>query len=79
MSDTPAIELRDLTLGYDRHPVVHHVTGDVAQGELIALVGPNGAGKSTLLKGIDGRAQPLDGAIDLLRHRPTATSPICRR
>jgi zinc/manganese transport system ATP-binding protein len=65
MSRRPAISLRDLTLGYDRHPAVHHVTGDVAQGELLALVGPNGAGKSTLLKGIMGELAPLGGSIDL--------------
>jgi zinc/manganese transport system ATP-binding protein len=65
MSRRLAISLRDLTLGYDRHPAVHHVTGDVAQGELLALVGPNGAGKSTLLKGIMGELAPLGGSIDL--------------
>ena len=55
----PAISFRDLTLGYDRHPAVHHITGDVARGDLLALVGPNGAGKSTLLKGIVGQLKPL--------------------
>ncbi|HLO22085.1 MAG TPA: ATP-binding cassette domain-containing protein, partial [Methyloceanibacter sp.] len=48
----PAISFHDLTLGYDRHPAVHHIDGEVARGELLAIVGPNGAGKSTLLKGI---------------------------
>ena len=59
----PAIVFRNLTLGYDRHPAVHHIEGQVAQGELLALVGPNGAGKSTLLKGIVGELTPLDGGI----------------
>jgi zinc/manganese transport system ATP-binding protein len=65
MSARVAIGLHDLTLGYDRHPAVHHVTGEVKEGELLALVGPNGAGKSTLLKGIMGELAPLDGSIDL--------------
>ena len=64
MSTPNAITFRDLTLGYDRHPAVHHVTGDVAQGDLLALVGPNGAGKSTLLKGIIGELKPLSGSIE---------------
>jgi zinc/manganese transport system ATP-binding protein len=65
MSARVTIGLQDLTLGYDRHPAVHHVTGEVKEAELLALVGPNGAGKSTLLKGIMGELAPLDGSIDL--------------
>jgi zinc/manganese transport system ATP-binding protein len=54
---------RDLTLGYDRHPAVHHLTGEVATGSLLAVVGPNGAGKSTLFRGIVGLLKPLAGSI----------------
>jgi zinc/manganese transport system ATP-binding protein len=59
------ITLRDVTLGYDRHPAVHHLSGEVASGALLAVVGPNGAGKSTLFRGIAGILKPLSGAIDL--------------
>src|SRR6476659_3404011 len=51
------------TLGYDRHPAVHHLTGEVAAGALLAIVGPNGAGKSTLFRGIAGILKPLAGSI----------------
>jgi len=61
----PAVTFRDLTLGYDRHPAVHHITGEVPRGELLAIVGPNGAGKSTLLKGIMGELKPLSGSLKL--------------
>lgn len=57
------LAFRDLTLGYDRHPAVHHLDGDVADGALLAVCGPNGAGKSTLLKGIAGVLKPLSGSI----------------
>jgi zinc/manganese transport system ATP-binding protein len=60
----PAISFHDLTLGYDRHPAVHHITGEVPRGALLAIVGPNGAGKSTLLKGIIGELAPLGGSLD---------------
>jgi zinc/manganese transport system ATP-binding protein len=63
-----AVRFQDLTLGYDRHPAVHHLNGTVEDGALLALVGPNGAGKSTLLKGIVGLLPPLAGAIE--RSRP---------
>jgi zinc/manganese transport system ATP-binding protein len=61
----PVIGFHDLTLGYDRHPAVHHITGEVERGDLLALVGPNGAGKSTLLKGIIGQLKPLSGSLSL--------------
>ena len=62
---TAIIRFDDLTLGYDRHPAVHHLSGALARGTLTAIVGPNGAGKSTLLKGIAGAIPPLGGAIRL--------------
>jgi zinc/manganese transport system ATP-binding protein len=67
---TAALRFRNLTLGYDRHPAVHHLDGTVESGALVAVVGPNGAGKTTLLKGIVGVLPPLEGAIE--RGRETA-------
>ncbi len=60
-----ALQFRNVTLGYDRHPAVHHLDGEVANGALVAVVGPNGAGKSTLFKGIVGVLKPLAGRIEL--------------
>ncbi|WP_130469888.1 zinc ABC transporter ATP-binding protein AztA [Candidatus Magnetaquicoccus inordinatus] len=60
-----AIACRNLTLGYDRHPAVHHLSGSFALGSLTAITGPNGAGKSTLLKGILGLLPPLGGTIKI--------------
>jgi zinc/manganese transport system ATP-binding protein len=59
------ITFRDVTLGYDRHPAVHHLDGEVAAGALLAIVGPNGAGKSTLFRGLVGILKPLAGAIQI--------------
>jgi zinc/manganese transport system ATP-binding protein len=58
------VRFSDLTLGYDRHPAVHHLSGTVDEGALLAVVGPNGAGKSTLFKGIIGALPPLAGKIE---------------
>jgi zinc/manganese transport system ATP-binding protein len=59
------LAFQNFTLGYDRHPAVHHLTGEVASGALLAVIGPNGAGKSTLLRGITGILKPLGGSISL--------------
>ena len=61
---TAALRFNNLTLGYDRHPAVHHLDGAVDTGALMAVVGPNGAGKSTLFKGIIGMIKPLAGRIE---------------
>ena len=66
MSASPAstVVLRNLTLAYDGHPAVHHLSGSFAPGSLTAIVGPNGSGKSTLLKGIVGLLRPVEGLIE---------------
>lgn len=58
------LRLHDLTLGYERHPAVHHLGLTVEDGALLAIVGPNGGGKSTLLKGIAGVLRPMSGRIE---------------
>ena len=59
-----ALRFSNLTLGYERHPAVHHLDGEIEKGSLLAVVGPNGAGKSTLFKGIVGTLRPLAGRIE---------------
>ena len=58
------LSLDNLTVCYDRHPAVHHLSGTFASGSLTAIVGPNGAGKSTLLKAIMGLLPATTGRID---------------
>lgn len=61
---TDLIRLTNLTVTYERHPAVHHVSGAFVSGSLTAIAGPNGAGKSTLLKAIVGELRPAEGSID---------------
>jgi len=58
------IRLSDVTITYDRHPAVHHVSGAFEEGQLTAIVGPNGAGKSTLVKALIGELPLTQGSID---------------
>lgn len=53
------IILENLTLTYERHPAVHHLSGQFPRGSSTAIIGPNGGGKSTLLKSLAG-LHPID-------------------
>jgi zinc/manganese transport system ATP-binding protein len=55
--------LNNLTLGYERHPAVHHLNLTIETGAMVAIVGPNGAGKSTLIKALAGELKPLQGTL----------------
>jgi manganese/zinc/iron transport system ATP- binding protein len=59
-SAVPALEVHDLTVSYQRKPVLWNVDLAVPQGKLVGILGPNGAGKSTLIKAIMGLV-PLAG------------------
>lgn len=58
-----SIALCNLTVGYNRHPALHHLDLVIPSGALVAVVGPNGAGKSTLLKTLAGELRPMSGQV----------------
>lgn len=59
-----AIRFEDVTVAYNRHPAVHHLSGSLEPGSMTAIAGPNGAGKSTLLKALMGELPLAGGRID---------------
>ena len=50
----PLLEIKDLSVRYDKAVILNGVSLSVGEGEFVGLVGPNGAGKSTLLRAISG-------------------------
>ena len=69
MSDTPLLEIRDLTVRYGEIEAVRGLNFTVGTGEVVTLLGSNGAGKSTTLKAISGLVKPATGTV-LLDGRP---------
>lgn len=69
------LTFKDLTLGYNSHPAVHHLSGSVRTGSLTAVVGANGSGKSTLMKGIVGVLKPMAGACTVAPGKRIAYLP----
>lgn len=60
---TPVLELRGLSGGYTRAPVLRDIDLHVAPGEMVACFGSNGAGKTTLLRAISGALPVVSGEV----------------
>ena len=57
------IEVKNVTLGYEKHVVLKNLNFNIDEGDILCVVGPNGSGKSTLIKGILGLIKPMKGKI----------------
>ncbi|MBR4663020.1 MAG: sugar ABC transporter ATP-binding protein [Lentisphaeria bacterium] len=63
MSDSPLLEISELTKSYSGVTVLDHVSFSTYSGLVLGLIGENGAGKSTLIKCIGGVISPDSGSI----------------
>ena len=72
----PLLEVRDLRLAYGGREVLHGLSFDVAEREILAVIGDNGAGKSTLIKAISGAVVPDEGQIWLDGKEVAFKTPI---
>lgn len=61
---TPALEIQQLTVNYDKTPVLWDITLSIPSGNLVGIIGPNGAGKSTLIKAAMGIIKPISGKVE---------------
>jgi len=57
------LKVTEIEVRYSGVPIIHDVSLEVKEGELVSVVGSNGAGKSTLLKTIAGALHPSKGSI----------------
>lgn len=57
------LEARDVQAGYGGMEILHGVSVEVREGEIVTIIGPNGAGKSTLMKVVFGLLRPSRGRV----------------
>ncbi|WP_417473710.1 sn-glycerol-3-phosphate import ATP-binding protein UgpC [Leisingera sp.] len=72
------IQLKDLVKSYGPTEVLHHIEGDIKDGEFIVIVGPSGCGKSTLLRMIAGLETVTSGEIAIGGKRVNELEPASR-
>jgi ABC-type branched-subunit amino acid transport system ATPase component len=69
------LEVSNVVSGYGSTDVLHGVSVNVDQNEIVTIIGPNGAGKSTLFKTIMGYLIPSTGNISFLGEDVTKLEP----
>ena len=78
MTDTPAVEIRDLVKRYGRTPAVDGLSLQAARGTVTAVLGPNGAGKTTTVEICEGYRRPDAGTVAVLGMDPVADARALR-
>ena len=73
-STEPVVVFDDVSIGFDRKPVLENISFQVHPGEMRILLGPAGVGKSVLLKLVNGLLRPDSGRIFVFGREITAMS-----
>jgi phospholipid/cholesterol/gamma-HCH transport system ATP-binding protein len=58
-----AVELSDVTFGYDQRPVLTGISMTIPQGKVVAIMGGSGCGKTTILRLVGGQLKPRSGRV----------------
>ncbi|MBX3198833.1 MAG: ATP-binding cassette domain-containing protein, partial [Labilithrix sp.] len=61
------LKVDNLVAGYGKVQVLHGISLEVQEGQLVTLIGSNGAGKTTTLRALSGMIRPQSGSIRLGR------------
>ena len=69
------LEVVDVVSGYGETEILHGVSINVEQGEIVTIIGPNGSGKSTLLKTVLGLVEPRRGRVEFQGRDITGAAP----
>ena len=70
------LEVRDLHAYYGKSHILHGVSLEVREGELVTLLGRNGAGKSTTIKSLMGLIRRMEGKVTIFGQDTTVWAPF---
>lgn len=62
-NSSAALHVEQLSVNYDKTPVLWDISLEIPSKTLVGIVGPNGAGKSTFIKAALGLVKPISGTI----------------
>jgi phospholipid/cholesterol/gamma-HCH transport system ATP-binding protein len=65
VSTEPVVVYNDVSIGFDRKPVLENISFTVERGETRIILGPAGCGKSVLMKLANGLMRPDSGTIQI--------------
>jgi branched-chain amino acid transport system ATP-binding protein len=71
----PVLAAEGLHTFYGKSHILHGVSLELREGEIVTLLGRNGAGKSTTLRSLVGLTPPRDGAVRIFGHTTTDWPP----
>jgi branched-chain amino acid transport system ATP-binding protein len=68
------LKVENLHVGYGKFKVLHTLSFEVEEGQVLGVIGPNGAGKTTLMNALCGLVIPYDGKVTFYEHDITKLS-----
>jgi zinc transport system ATP-binding protein len=72
----PLVKIENLSVGYDKVPILENANLEIFEKDFIGVIGPNGGGKTTLLKAILGLLKPFSGTINFRKDLNGKKKPI---
>jgi len=70
------LEVHDVHAFYGKSHILHGVSLDMNEGEMVTLLGRNGAGKSTTIRSLMGLMKQMKGSVKMFGHEVAGWTPF---